>query len=309
MSPRRSLAHREPREAAYDDVLARLGREVAAQLLDRLALVLVAVDMDLVEQHDLAEPALELALDDPRADVLGLVGGLLLEHPRLGVADVLGHLVLADPAGLRRGGDVQRDVLGEGDEVGVGGDEVGVAVDLDEHADLAVGVDVALDRALGGLAVGELAELVAHLDAQDLGRVLGVLGVLGSGLGLGLGVGRGPVAFGFDLARRRRDGIGRRIGGRRSGVRDVGLDLLGLRLPGQRCLGIGLRPALGGDGLRLGRLLSGAVGFGLGGGLGRGLGLGLAARLLLGLAARALLGLAADALLLLGPLGGEGQAP
>src|SRR5919198_1559421 len=150
-----------------------------APLLDRLAVVLVAVDVDLVEQDDLVEPALQLALDDPRAHVLGLVGGLLLEHPRLGVADVLGDLVFADVAGLRRGGDVQRHVLGEGDEVGVGGHEVGVAVDLDEHADLAVGVDVALDGALAGLAPGELADLAAHLHAQDLGRAIEVaLGLL-----------------------------------------------------------------------------------------------------------------------------------
>ena len=47
-------------------------------------------------------------------------------------------------------GDLQRDIAGEGDEVLVLGDEVGLAVDLDQHADLAVGVDVGLDRALGG---------------------------------------------------------------------------------------------------------------------------------------------------------------
>src|SRR4051794_41622233 len=39
---------------------------------------------------------------------------------------------------------------------------------------LAVGVDVALDGALGGLAIGELAELVAHLDAKDLGGLVDV---------------------------------------------------------------------------------------------------------------------------------------
>ena len=59
------------------------------------------------------------------------------------------------------GGDVQRDVAGERDEVVVAGHEVGVAVDLDEHADLAVGVDVGLDRALGRLAPPSLAALAA----------------------------------------------------------------------------------------------------------------------------------------------------
>ena len=63
---------------------------------------------------------------------------------------------------------MQRDVPGEGDEVLVAGDEVGVAVDLDEDADLAVGVDVGLHGALGGLAAAELGGLVAEPDAQQL---------------------------------------------------------------------------------------------------------------------------------------------
>ena len=54
---------------------------------------------------------------------------------------------------------MQRDVAREGDEVVVAGDEVGVAVDLDEHADLAVRVDVGLDGALGGLAAADLGAL------------------------------------------------------------------------------------------------------------------------------------------------------
>src|SRR5438046_6199074 len=103
-----SLAHREAREAPEDDVLARLGRVLAAQLLDGLAVVLVAVDVDLVEQHNVAQPLLDLALDDARADVLGLVGGLLLEDASLGVADVGRDLVVGDPAGLRRGREVKR---------------------------------------------------------------------------------------------------------------------------------------------------------------------------------------------------------
>src|SRR4051812_481565 len=161
----RLLADGEADEPLDDDVLARLGREVGAQLLDRLAVVLVAVDVLLVEQDDVLVPGLELALDDLGPDVLRLVGGLLLEDPGLGVLVGLRDLLLVDVLRLRGGGDVQREVLGELDEVVVLGDEVGVALDLDEHADLAGGVDVGLDGALGRLATGELADLVAHLDA------------------------------------------------------------------------------------------------------------------------------------------------
>ena len=112
-------------------------------------------------------------------DVLGLVGRLLLEHAQLGLLGLLGDLVLGDVAHLRRGGDVQRDVAGERDEVLVAGDEVGVAVDLDEHAGLAVGVDVGLDRALGGLAAAHLERLVAEADAQQLDGGVDVAAGLG----------------------------------------------------------------------------------------------------------------------------------
>src|SRR4051794_26468 len=80
------LADREAREAAHDDVLARLARELGAELLDGLAVVLVAVDVRLLEQDRLLHPLAQLALGDLRPHVLGLVGGLLLEHPQLGVA-------------------------------------------------------------------------------------------------------------------------------------------------------------------------------------------------------------------------------
>src|SRR3712207_7533767 len=48
------------------------------------------------------------------------------------------------------------------------GHEVGIAVDLDEHADLAAAVDVRRDGALGGLAAADLQRLVPEADAQEL---------------------------------------------------------------------------------------------------------------------------------------------
>src|SRR4051812_3801605 len=150
------VADLEPGEPADDDVLAGLRAELGAKLLDRLAVVLVGVDVLLVEQHDLLHPLAQLAFGDLRAHVLGLVGRLLLEDAQLGLLGVLRDLVLGDVPGGRQRGDVQRDVASKRDEVVVARDEVGVAIDLDEHADLAVGVDVGLDRALGGLTAGEL---------------------------------------------------------------------------------------------------------------------------------------------------------
>src|SRR4051794_9971244 len=50
------LTDGEPHEAPDDDVLAGLGREVRAELLDRLAVVLVGVDVRLLEQDDLLVP-------------------------------------------------------------------------------------------------------------------------------------------------------------------------------------------------------------------------------------------------------------
>src|SRR3954471_23111843 len=148
-------ANLEAGEALDDDVLAGLGRQLGAQLLDGLAVVLVGVDVLLAQQDDLVEPLAELALRGAFAGLLGHVLHLAGGDAQLLVARVVGHLLLVDPQ-RARGRDVQRDVPGERGEVLVARDEVGVAVDLDEHADLAVGVDVGLDRALGGLAAGEL---------------------------------------------------------------------------------------------------------------------------------------------------------
>src|SRR4051812_26480648 len=77
------LADREAGKALDDDVLAGLGREVAAQLLDGPAVVLVGVDVLLVQQDDVAVPLLQLALDDLGPDVVRLVGGQLLEDADL----------------------------------------------------------------------------------------------------------------------------------------------------------------------------------------------------------------------------------
>src|SRR3954468_361121 len=196
-----SGANLEPREALDDDVLAGLRRQLGAQLLDRLAAVLVRVDVLLLEQHDLLEPLVDLARRGALARVLGDVGHLAGGDAQLLRAGVLGDLVLGDPLRVG-GGDVERDVAGEGREVVVARDEVGVAVDLDERADLAVGVDVGLHGALGGLAPGELGGAGDALLAQPRDRGVDVAAGLGQGLLAVHHPRAGQVAQGLDVLRR-----------------------------------------------------------------------------------------------------------
>jgi hypothetical protein len=94
---------------------------------------------------------------------------------------VLGQL-LAGHDGRARRRDVQRDVLHEILEPVRLGDEVGLAVDLEQDADLAAGVDVAVHHAFGRRAAGLLGGLRDALGAEPVDRLLGVPAVLGEGL-------------------------------------------------------------------------------------------------------------------------------
>src|SRR5436309_1058509 len=188
----------EAREALDDDVLAGLGRQLGAQLLDGLAAVLVLVDVLLAQEDDLVEPLAELALRRALARLLGHVLHLAHRDPQLLAAALLGDLLLGDELGPRRG-DLQRDLLREAREVVVARDEVGVAVDLDEHADLAVGVDVGLHGALGGLAAGELGRAGDALLAQPGDGGFDVAAGLGQRLLAVHHPGAGAVAQGLDV--------------------------------------------------------------------------------------------------------------
>src|ERR1019366_2495691 len=139
-----------------------------------------------------------LALDDPLADVLRPVGGLLGGDPLLALA-VLGRDAVLIRGDRGRRGDVQRQVAGELDELLVAGDEVGLAVDLHQHADLVAGVDVALDRPLAGLLTGALGGLGLSARAQDLDRLLQFAAGLGQSIATGQHAGPCPVPERFDL--------------------------------------------------------------------------------------------------------------
>src|SRR6188472_1931196 len=72
VTARSLFADAEVGEAADLDVLARFRRQLLAQLLDRLPLVFLGVDVSLVEQRHFARPLVELALDDLLDHVVGL---------------------------------------------------------------------------------------------------------------------------------------------------------------------------------------------------------------------------------------------
>ena len=74
---------------------------------------------------------------------------------------------------------MQREVARELDELLVAGDEVGLAVDLDQHADPVAGVDVGLDDALARLLAGALGGLGLAAGAQQLDRLLDIAAGLG----------------------------------------------------------------------------------------------------------------------------------
>src|SRR3954453_18191625 len=96
----------EAREALDDDVFAGVGRPLGAQFLDRLAAVLVLVDVGLLEQHDLLQPLVDLALGGALARMLGDVGHLAGGDPQLLGLVGLWHVLLGDVQRLG-GGDVQ----------------------------------------------------------------------------------------------------------------------------------------------------------------------------------------------------------
>src|SRR6202035_5769820 len=175
------LAYGEAGEAAYHDVLAGGGSQLVTQLLDGLALELRVVH-DLLEQHDRAEPRVELAGHDPLAHVLRLVRRLLLVDAGLRIALLVGNVLAADVGNRRGGGDLHGDLAGEGDEIVVLGDEDRVAVHLHQHPDLGSRVHIGLHGALRGGPLAGMLDLLPLPDPEDLDGLLDIPLRLGEGL-------------------------------------------------------------------------------------------------------------------------------
>src|SRR4051794_33331839 len=161
------LAELEPGEPLDLHLLPRLRADLVEVLLDRLAVVL---HEGLIEEHVVLQERLDLALHDPRHDAVRLarLTSLHLGDLLLRLQDRGRNVVPGDPARCGRARDVQREVLHELPELLGVGDEVGLAVDLDERPNGVVEVDVRVDPALVGASPGALGRAREPLLAQEL---------------------------------------------------------------------------------------------------------------------------------------------
>src|SRR5919106_715650 len=174
------LSDLEAGEAADEDILA----ESLDGLVDDIRHLPVGVlDVGLIEEADLLIPLLELPggdfLDDLRR--LARFLRLLTVNPHLPF-DHLGIEPLAVDRQRRRRRDLHGQRAGEIPEVVGLGDEIGFAVHLDQHADLATQVDVRLHATLAGFPAGLLGRLGLPPCAEEVDGGLEVAGRLLKGL-------------------------------------------------------------------------------------------------------------------------------
>src|SRR5215510_9056194 len=162
------LAHLEAGEALDDDPLAGLGVHAVDQL-SNLRLARGVLDEGLLEQALIGEELLELALDDLVEHLRRLL--LVRQLPPVDLALLLDHLardVFPRDVGRIRRRDLHPEVLHEILERVGTRDEVGLAVDLDQHAELGPVVDVRTDGPLAGFSVRTLAGLGQALLSKEL---------------------------------------------------------------------------------------------------------------------------------------------
>src|SRR5579875_1049767 len=146
------LAELKTYEPAHLYLLAELAGVLADKVVDRAVWV---AHPGLLHQTDLAIELLELALDDLVDHRFGLAGrlrgvdlALLLNH--------FGWEVLAPNAARIGRRDLHREFTQQSLKFRRFGNEVGFAVELEQHAELAAGMDVRADRAFRGDPAGAL---------------------------------------------------------------------------------------------------------------------------------------------------------
>src|SRR5688572_14534113 len=174
------LSDLEAGEAADEDVLA----ESLDGLVDDIRHLPVGVlDVSLIEEANLLIPLLELPGGDLLDDLRRLARflRLLTVNPHLPF-DHLGIEALSVDRQRSRRRDLHRQRAGELPESVRLGDEIGLAVHLDQHADLAAQVDVRLHLSLAGLAAGLLGRLGLPAGPQQIDGRLEVAGGFLQGL-------------------------------------------------------------------------------------------------------------------------------
>ena len=135
-------------ESPEDDIFPNLRDFRRDQFFDRLIWIL---DEALFEQADGAVKFVQFSFDDFHHNILRLAFHLLGIDRAFGFNRGRGHLIAADVEWLGSG-DVKGDVFDESTEAFVFGHEIGLAIDLDENADLALKVNVGGDDAFFGRA-------------------------------------------------------------------------------------------------------------------------------------------------------------
>src|SRR5918995_1960561 len=194
----------EPGEARDRHVLPRARGDVRTQLLDRLALVAIGVDVLLLEQRDLALPLGQLSADDLLHDLVGLavLAGAPFEHLAFRLPGRVRDFLLRHvERPRRRTRDVNRHLAGELAELLVARDEIGLAPDLYQYPHPAGRVDVGADHALASRPPALLRRRRLSLDPQQLDRLLHVAaGLLERGLAIHH-PGTGALAERLDVGR------------------------------------------------------------------------------------------------------------
>src|SRR5262249_17451163 len=169
-TPLLRLSELEAREPPDGDVLSQAGDGFLDHFTHR---PIALLDEWLLQKTDVLQVALELARDDA-LDHLRRLAALLglhaIDRPPAPLLR-LGDLLAADVA-RARGRHLHRQVAHQLLELVRLGDEVGLAVDLDQHADLAARVDVGPDRPVGGDAGGPFGRLRESLLAQEPERLV-----------------------------------------------------------------------------------------------------------------------------------------
>src|SRR4051794_11060795 len=135
---RQRLAYEITDESANDNIFAELGNFCVEQVVNCDVRIF---DEALLEQANRAIEFLELTFHNFVGYVSGLALHLRLIDLTLSFDEIAGNISLADVQGMSRG-DMQRDVFNKLAEILVSGHKIGFTIDLDEHSDFSLQMNI-----------------------------------------------------------------------------------------------------------------------------------------------------------------------